>query len=118
MALRALVQAGPKVSDKTSVIGLYRTIVREIPRVLTIYDVDMPVALARSRIGYHFRKHSGLKDGRVIGILLAKGYMELEETLMQWKQKTHLLRILEPAEIVQPKAQLSAKERLILGLDD
>ena len=28
---------------------------------------------------------------RVIGILLGKGYMELEETLLQWKQKNHLL---------------------------
>ena len=35
----------------------------------------------------------------MIGILLAKGYMELEETLMQWKQKTHLLRLLEPMEL-------------------
>ena len=32
---------------------------------------------------------------RVINILLGKGYMELEETLLQWKQKNHLLDRLE-----------------------
>jgi hypothetical protein len=28
---------------------------------------------------------------RVIALLVSKGYMELEETLLQWKQKSHLL---------------------------
>ena len=62
---------------------------------MAIYDVDMPLKEARSAITYHFRKNHSLQDGRVIGLLIAKGYMELEETLKQWKQKTHLLRILE-----------------------
>lgn len=32
---------------------------------------------------------------RVINILLGKGYIELEETLLQWKQKSHLMARLE-----------------------
>lgn len=31
----------------------------------------------------------------VVELLVAKGYMELEETLMQWKQYPHLMEILE-----------------------
>eukprot|EP00286_Rhodomonas_abbreviata_P013727 CAMPEP_0181330526 /NCGR_PEP_ID=MMETSP1101-20121128/23950_1 /TAXON_ID=46948 /ORGANISM="Rhodomonas abbreviata, Strain Caron Lab Isolate" /LENGTH=111 /DNA_ID=CAMNT_0023439795 /DNA_START=6 /DNA_END=337 /DNA_ORIENTATION=+ len=111
MALRALVKAdtAKKVADRTSVTQLYRSIIKELPRVLSIYDVDMPINEAKKAVSYHFKKHENLKDGRVIGLLIAKGYMELEETLMQWKQKTHLLRILEPMELQQlDTTQLSA----------
>ena len=169
MALRGLVKASDfqKIVDRTSVVNLYRNIVKELPRVMTIYDVDIPVVSARKAIRWHFDKNAHLKDGRyvaassglyfvsrsvempadlltssslfsliiislfhnhmplvpcpmhnrVIGMLLAKGYMELEETLMQWKQKTHLLRVLEPVEL-QPKEVLSDREKLIRGVED
>ena len=46
----------------------------------------------------HFRKHADIKDKSVKDILIMKGYMELEETKMQYKQGTHLRRLLDPAQ--------------------
>jgi len=54
---------------------------------MSIYDIDMSTAEARAKIRSHFTANSHVKDERVKDILIAKGYMELEETLMQWKQK-------------------------------
>lgn len=39
---------------------------KEIPRCLLIYDVDMSVVAARKAITYHFRKHEHLKDARCV----------------------------------------------------
>lgn len=38
--------------------------IKELPRVLTIYDIDIPMKEAKASIAHHFRKHSHLKDGR------------------------------------------------------
>jgi len=46
--------------------------------------VDLPEAKARAADGWHLRRRAHLKDPRVILLLVAKGYMELQETLMQW----------------------------------
>ena len=66
MALRGLVKATDfqKIVDRTSVVTLYRSVVRELPRVMTIYDIDMPVPQARKAIRWHFDKNSHLKDGK------------------------------------------------------
>ena len=41
-----------------------RSIIKELPRVMMIYDVDIPLKTARTAITFHFRKHSQLQDGR------------------------------------------------------
>jgi hypothetical protein len=70
-------------------------IIRELPRVFTIYDIDIPVTDARAILRKQFRKNGHVKDPRVIAMLVEKGYMELEETLLQWKQRPHLIRTFE-----------------------
>mmetsp|Transcript_10612 Transcript_10612/g.15903 ORF Transcript_10612/g.15903 Transcript_10612/m.15903 type:complete len:126 (+) Transcript_10612:60-437(+) len=108
MASNLLLKSGGAFAgqSKAPIMDLYRSICREIPRVLTIYDVDIDPALARRKVNLLFRKHADVKDDDVIQILVSKGYMELEETVLQYKQKTHLMRILgtEQGEYRVPQA--------------
>jgi hypothetical protein len=68
----------------------------ELPRVMAIYDIlGMGEANLRRKIRSHFYAHANVKDDRVIGVLIEKGYIDLEETLLQYKQKTHLMLLLE-----------------------
>lgn len=48
----------------------------------------------------HFRKNAGVTDPRVIELMLDNARMEIEETMQQWKQKPHIMALLEPE--VQP----------------
>lgn len=121
LAKKANVQIADK--SKSSVTSLYRSMRRELQNVLVLYKVHMPVNEASSVLKQHFRRNGWVKDKVVIGLLVAKGYMELEETLLQHKQKTHLMRILAPVEWELEKKReeqkkLSAAERYVLGISD
>ena len=75
-----------------SSLSLGSKLFREVPRVLTIYDIDTPLPKATQMIRNSFEKHGEIKDQRVIDMLVEKGYMDLEETLLQHTQRSHLLR--------------------------
>ena len=72
--------------------GTLSSLYREVPRVLTIYDIDTPLPDATKMIRNSFEKYGNVKDSRVIDMLVEKGYMDLEETLLQHTQRSHLLR--------------------------
>ena len=46
-----------------------------------------------------------IQDPRIVDMLVVKGEMDLEETLMQYKQKPHLMRILEDPNMLKEKEQ-------------
>lgn len=112
MASLQLATNARKMAYQNPVPTLYRAISKELPRVLTIYDIDLPVAEARSGIRSLFQQNSNIKDTRVVDMLVEKGYMELEESLLHYKQKSHLLRIFEGF-----KHQSTGADRKKLGLD-
>lgn len=62
--------------------------------MLTIYDLDMPPREALAAIKSKFYTNASVKDDRVKEMLVEKAYMELEETLLQHKQRPHLIRLL------------------------
>jgi hypothetical protein len=69
---------------------------REVPRVMEIYDiVHMGVPAIRKAIRSHFYHHDDIKDERVVAMLVEKGYIDLEDTLLQHKQKSQLMILLE-----------------------
>ena len=63
---------------------------------MNIYDIlHMGQPELKRSIRNHFYHHAATRDERVIDMLLEKGYIDLEDTLLQHKQKSHLMILLE-----------------------
>ena len=71
------------------------THLREVPRILTIFDIDMPAKEVKGKVKSMFLDNAYIRDERVLDMLVEKGYMELESTLLQHKQRPHLLSLLD-----------------------
>ncbi len=60
-----------------------------------IYDIDMPLTEAKSSIRSRFYDNKNIKDARVVEMLVQTGYFQLETSMLQHKQKNHLMHFLE-----------------------
>jgi len=91
----ALAKPGTLNEASRGALELFRISAKEVPRLQNLYDIPMPNSEIRRRLGNAFRKNADIKDPRVVHIMVQRGYMELEETLQQFKQKSHLMNMLE-----------------------
>jgi hypothetical protein len=85
---------------------------RELPRTLTIYDIDLPIPEAEKAIRDKFNEYSGVQDPRVVNMVVEMGYMDLEEALFQHTQRSHLLRSLSHNNV-----EMGGSARKRLGVD-
>lgn len=118
MALRALIKAeAKKAVPPNPALNLYRRILREVPRVLTIYDVDMSTEEARIPIREAFKSNAWVKDPRTIELLCFMGQNELDEATLQYKTKSQLMTFLEPHGMTDQMkdAMLGSKEDAIFA---
>ena len=63
-----------------------------------MYAVDMTVPQMRAAISQSLRANMD-ENSLVVDMLVSKGEMELEETLLLYKTKTHVMRVLDPAPV-------------------
>jgi len=97
--------SGGVAARNLRVVDLYRRILREIPRVITVFDMDLTEKELRKKVREQFKVHDGITDPRAIDRLLLRAELDLEETVNVWKQKAHVYRLLgmdeEPNAVVQ-----------------
>jgi len=106
---RAVVKASPEM--RKQVVGLFRRVCREAPRMCALYELPMGPTEFRRQINVLFREHSNVTEERVISVLLQKGEMELEEGLNQWKQRSHVLTLLS-TDLLNPELVMDEEETL------
>eukprot|EP00051_Salpingoeca_urceolata_P026760 m.478540 g.478540 ORF g.478540 m.478540 type:complete len:121 (-) comp21160_c0_seq1:99-461(-) len=93
-ALKVALTEGLAQDSRRNVIALYRAWYRQIPYIVETFNLDKTVKECRQTLRERFVRNSN-DDPAVVDRLVAKGTMELEETVNVWKQKTHVMRFFE-----------------------
>ncbi|GLV32636.1 NADH dehydrogenase (ubiquinone) B14 subunit [Carabus blaptoides fortunei] len=87
---------------KKRALNLYKAWYRQIPYIVTDYDIPKTADQCREKLREEFLKNSHVTDIRVIDMLVIKGQMELKETVEIWKQKGHIMTYFKDS--LEPKS--------------
>mmetsp|Transcript_21965 Transcript_21965/g.70751 ORF Transcript_21965/g.70751 Transcript_21965/m.70751 type:complete len:120 (+) Transcript_21965:21-380(+) len=119
MALRKFVK--PAVATASKGVHLFRKICRDVPTILTIYDLDISVAEARAVIKSKFMECDHVKDPDVVDILIHKAEVEYDEARLQWKTPAQLCAFFEnsdySAKVAENMKVTHPFDRIALDLD-
>jgi len=80
---------------RSRVLDQFRRMCRQVPRMVQLYEIPYTTHDMRHIIALLFKKNAHVRDPRLIDLLISKGEMEMEETLMQWKQRPHVMAMLQ-----------------------
>lgn len=116
LAHRTTISKSPAEARRRA-IQLYRDFQRSAPEIQSMYLLNIPISLLRSKIRQEFERNRFVTDPRAIDVLLFKGRAEFQETMNYWKQKCHVMAFFELGDAepsVMPSSSSAASyERLI-----
>jgi len=76
---------------RVRVLSLYKAWYRHIPFMVKDFHFPRDVDQCRVVLRREFRKNAGVRDVRVIDMLVIKGQQDLKEVVEHWKQNNHIM---------------------------
>ena len=81
--------------QKVRVVQLYRQLLRQVPWIKSTHDLPHTHSQLRATVNSHFRRNIAITDPGVVDLLIFKGKTEYDEIVMQYKQRSHIQRLIE-----------------------
>lgn len=104
-------------------LGLYKTIQKNVPNLIAMYDVSFTPEEVRARVREMFKRNQDVTDFRVSQLLLVRGAMLYDEMVERYAPVDHFANYMKPLEEDLGYKKTGDKEqdmlqRFYLGIED